>query len=57
MTVGRKTIRMGCVSALPMGAHAGDNVRRLLRGEELKPFSLGIALRCVVGVRLMVGEG
>ncbi len=47
MTLGRKTIRMGCVSALPMGAHTGDNVRRLLRGEELKPFSLGIALRCV----------
>lgn len=47
MNLGNKTIRMGCVSALPMGAHAGDNVRRLIRGEDLTPFSLGIALRCV----------
>lgn len=40
-------IRMGCVSALPMGAHAGENVERALRGEGPKPFPFAIALRCV----------
>jgi len=40
-------IRMGCVSALPMGAHVGENVARVLRGREPEPFQLAIALRCV----------
>lgn len=40
-------IRMGCVSALPMGAHAGENVASALAGGELKPFPFAIALRCV----------
>ncbi len=47
ITVGGNVIRMGCVSALPMGAHVGDNVRRLLRGEELQPFDMAFALRCI----------
>jgi NADH dehydrogenase FAD-containing subunit len=38
---------MGCVSALPMGGHAGDNVRRLLRGEEPEPFRMDFVIRCV----------
>jgi NADH dehydrogenase FAD-containing subunit len=38
---------MGCVSALPMGAHAGENVRRMLRGEEPAPFDFGFAIRCI----------
>jgi NADH:ubiquinone reductase (H+-translocating) len=42
-----RTIRMGCVSALPLGAHAGESVRRILRGEEPRPFSFGFAIRCV----------
>ena len=42
-----RTIRMGCVSALPLGAHAGGNVRRLLRGEKPAPFSFGFAIRCI----------
>lgn len=40
-------IRMGCVSALPMGAHAGENVARALAGQELKPFPFAILIRCV----------
>lgn len=45
--VGGKTIRMSCASALPMGAHAGDNIRRLLGGEELEPFGMAFAARCI----------
>lgn len=40
-------IRMGCVSALPMGAHVGENVARVLRGQEPKPFPFAIVIRCV----------
>jgi NADH dehydrogenase len=40
-------IRMGCVSALPMGAHVGENVARALRGREPKPFPFAIVIRCV----------
>jgi NADH dehydrogenase FAD-containing subunit len=42
-----RAVRMGCVSALPLGAHAGGNVRRLLRGAEPAPFSFGFAIRCI----------
>jgi NADH dehydrogenase FAD-containing subunit len=42
-----QVIRMGCVSAMPLGAHAGENVRRLIRGEELKPFEFGFQIRCI----------
>jgi NADH dehydrogenase FAD-containing subunit len=38
---------MGCVSALPMGAHAGENAVRLLRGEEPAPFDMAFTIRCV----------
>lgn len=30
--------RLGCVSAIPMGAHAADNLARSTRGEDLQPF-------------------
>jgi NADH dehydrogenase len=42
-----RAIRMGCVSALPMGAQAGENVRRTLRGEEPAPFDFGFSIRCI----------
>lgn len=42
-----QTLRMGCVSAMPLGAHAGENVRRLIRGEEPKPFDFGFQIRCI----------
>lgn len=40
-------IRMGCVSALPMGAWSGENGARFLRGQEPKPFPFAITIRCV----------
>lgn len=44
---GGRTVRMGCVSALPTGAQAGENVRRLLRGEEAEPFDMAFAIHCI----------
>lgn len=44
---GGQALRMGCVSAMPLGAHAGDNVRRSIRGEELRPFDFGFQIRCI----------
>lgn len=41
------TIRMGCVSAMPMGVQAGENVAALLRGAEPHPHSFGFPGRCV----------
>jgi NADH dehydrogenase FAD-containing subunit len=38
---------MGCVSALPMGAHAGENVACFLRGEEPAPFDMAFQIRCL----------
>jgi NADH:ubiquinone reductase (H+-translocating) len=40
-------IRMGCVSALPMGAHVGENVARVLQNREPKPFPFAIVVRCL----------
>lgn len=42
-----RAVRMGCVSAMPLGAHAGENVRRILRGEEPRPFDFGFQIRCI----------
>jgi NADH dehydrogenase FAD-containing subunit len=44
---GGAVVRMSCATALPMGAQAGENVRRLLQGAEPQPFDMGFALRCV----------
>ena len=40
-------LRMGCVSASPMGAHAGENARRLLSGEMPEPFDFAFLIRCI----------
>lgn len=37
---------MGCVTALPMGAHAATNLVHHLRGEVLEPFAFREVLRC-----------
>lgn len=42
-----RAIRMGCVSAMPLGAHAGETILRRLRGEEPRPFAFGFAIRCI----------
>jgi NADH dehydrogenase FAD-containing subunit len=44
---GAGTLRMGCVAALPLGAHAGDNIARQARGHELRPFDMGFVIRCI----------
>lgn len=41
------TVRMGCVSAMPMGVQAGENIAALLRKRELKPLDFGFLFRCV----------
>jgi NADH dehydrogenase FAD-containing subunit len=41
------SIRMGCVSALPMGAWTGENVARFVQGREPKPFPFAFVIRCV----------
>ncbi|HEU4326798.1 MAG TPA: FAD-dependent oxidoreductase [Roseiflexaceae bacterium] len=40
-------IRMSCASAMPMGAQAGENARRLLAGTEPLPLDFGFSGRCV----------
>lgn len=40
-------IRMSCAAAMPMAAHAADNVVRRIRGEALEPFGFAFAGRCV----------
>lgn len=42
-----RAIRMGCVSAAPMGAHAGWNIAAALAGAPLRPFRFGFFMRCV----------
>jgi NADH dehydrogenase FAD-containing subunit len=44
---GGHAIRMGCVSALPLGAHAGENVAAALAGGPLRPFQFGFPGRNV----------
>lgn len=39
--------RMGCALAMPMGAHAADNVARAVRGQAPRPFSFGYAGQCI----------
>lgn len=40
-------IRMGCASAMPMGAHAADVVAAALRGAPPRPHRFGFLLQCV----------
>jgi NADH dehydrogenase len=42
-----RTTRMACATALPLGAHAGDQVARLLAGEALLPYRFGYVLQCI----------
>lgn len=39
--------RMSCALAMPMGAHAADNVARALRAEPAEPFRFGYAGQCI----------
>lgn len=44
---GAPHIRMSCASAMPLGAQAGANLARLLRGEPPAPLAFGFTGRCV----------
>lgn len=44
---GLRTTRMGCVDAMPLGAHAADQVARLLLGEPLRPFHFNYVIQCI----------
>lgn len=39
--------RMGCVTAIPMGAHVAANVTASIKGEALQAFRFGYAIRCI----------
>lgn len=43
----QRPYRMGCVLALPMGAHAGENIVRTIRGQETRDFRFGFMFRCI----------
>lgn len=50
---GIATTRMGCATAMPMGAHAADEVARAMRGRGAEPYRFAYALRCIsLGRRL-----
>ena len=40
-------LRMGCAIAMPIGAHAADNVLAALRGEPLARLDVGFAAQCI----------
>ncbi|PJZ44842.1 NAD(P)/FAD-dependent oxidoreductase [Leptospira brenneri] len=40
-------LRMGCVTALPMGAYVADHLANLTRGKKLSPFSFQFFGRCI----------
>ena len=40
-------LRMGCATALPLGAHAAATVLARLRGEQPTPLSIGFVAQCV----------
>lgn len=44
---GGKPLRMSCAAGQPMGAHAGDTLARLIRGQEPEPFRFSYILRCI----------
>ncbi len=41
------TTRMACATAIPMGAHAADNLVAQLVGEKQKPFRFGYVAQCI----------
>ena len=44
---GLRTTRMGCVDAMPLGAHAADQVARLLSGQALRAFHFNYMIQCI----------
>jgi NADH dehydrogenase FAD-containing subunit len=44
---GLRSTRMACASAMPLGAHAADQVARLLRGRALQPYHFTYFIQCI----------
>ncbi len=44
---GQPHLRASCATAIPMGAHAADNIARALSGERPTAFSFGYSYRCI----------
>lgn len=44
---GLSTTRMSCATAMPLGAHAADQIARQLRGEPLQPYTFSYVMQCV----------
>jgi NADH dehydrogenase FAD-containing subunit len=44
---GLRSTRMGCVDAMPLGAHAADQVARLLTHTPLRPFHFDYMIQCI----------
>lgn len=40
-------LRPSCAAGIPMGAHAADNIIRVLQNESPVPFDFGYSLRCI----------
>lgn len=43
----RMSLRMGCVTAMPMGGHTAENLLALYNEDTLKPFAFGYMVRCM----------
>ena len=41
------SMRMACATAVPMAAHAADNLAGLLAGEPQQPFQFGYVVQCI----------
>jgi NADH dehydrogenase FAD-containing subunit len=44
---GGLNLRMACATAMPMAAHAAENLVRMLTGKPEEPFRFGYAVRCI----------
>lgn len=44
---GLSHLRMGCATAMPMGAHAADSILAALQGREPEPFRFRFLIRCM----------
>src|SRR4029077_15154676 len=42
-----ETLRMACATAMPMGAHAGEQLARAIRGGAPLPLAYAFVIRCV----------
>lgn len=44
---GKRSVRMSCATAMPMGAHAADQMARWLHGQPLQPYHFSYFFQCI----------